>query len=112
MWLIVSNSMYSLDSLCDRSLTILLPMYMRQFAIIGERGESRLLYPSLHKKATILQVTTMLATFKNILFTGHNHLLTTGTYELSLAGTRVMIKASGHQYRWLTGGYDLDIGHF
>ena len=31
------------------------------------------------KKATIHQVTTMLATSKNVLFPGHNQLLTTGT---------------------------------
>ena len=29
------------------------------------------------KKATIHQLTTMLATSKNVLFPGHNHLLTT-----------------------------------
>ena len=33
---------------------------------------------ALRKKATIHQVTTMLATSKNVLFPGHNHLLTTG----------------------------------
>ena len=32
----------------------------------------------LRKKATIHQVTTMLATSKNVLFPGHSHLLTTG----------------------------------
>ena len=37
---------------------------------------------TLGKKATIHQVTTML------------------------------IKVSGHQHRWLAGGYDLEIGHF
>ena len=38
------------------------------------------------KKATIDQVTTMLAwaTSKNVLFPGHNHLLTTGTDDPSL----------------------------
>ena len=41
---------------------------------------------TLHKKATIHQVT--------------------------IAGTRVIIKMSGHQYWWLAGGYDLEIGHF
>ena len=25
---------------------------------------------------------------------------------------RVIIKVKGHQYRWLAGGYDLEIGHF
>ena len=40
---------------------------------------------SLHgKKATIHQVTTMLATSKNVLFPGHNHLLTTGAGDLTL----------------------------
>ena len=37
------------------------------------------------KKATIHQVTTMLATSKNVLFPGHNHLLTTGTDDLMLS---------------------------
>ena len=47
----------------------------------------------------------MLATFNNVLFPGHNHLLTT-------AGIQTIIKVSGHQYWWLAGGYDLEIGHF
>ena len=54
----------------------------------------------------------MLATSKNVLFPGHNHQLTTDTDDPSLAGTRAIIKESGHQYRWLAGGYDLGIGHF
>ena len=33
---------------------------------------------ALHKKATIHQLSTMLATCKNVLFPGHNHLLITG----------------------------------
>ena len=49
------------------------------------------------------QVTTMLATSKNVLFPGHNYLLTTSTDDPSLAGTRAMIKVSCHQYRWLAG---------
>ena len=51
----------------------------------------------------------MLATSKNVLFPGHNHLLTTGTDDPSLNGTRTIIKVSGHQYRWLAGGHDLEI---
>ena len=39
---------------------------------------------TLSKKATIHQVTTMLATSKDVLFPGHNHLLTTGTDDPSL----------------------------
>ena len=54
----------------------------------------------------------MLATSKNVLFPGHNHLLSTGTDDLSLAGSWAMIKVSGHQYWWLAGGYDLEIGLF
>ena len=60
----------------------------------------------------------MLATSKNVRFPGHNHLLTTGTDNtlftliITLAFTQAMIKVSNHQYRWLAGGYDLEIGHF
>ena len=54
----------------------------------------------------------MLATSKNVLFPGHNHLLTTGTDDPLLAGAWAIIKVSGHHYRWLAGGYDLEIGHF
>ena len=46
-------------------------------------------------KATIHQVTTMLATSKNVLFPGHIHLLTTSTDGW-----------------WLACTYDLEIGHF
>ena len=66
------------------------------------------LHAPLHKKATIHQVTTMLATSKNVLFPGHNHLLTTGTDDPTL----VVAWAKGHQYQWSVGGYDLEIGHF
>ena len=37
---------------------------------------------------------------------------TTITDDPSLAGARVIIQMSGHQYRWLAGDYDLEIGHF
>ena len=50
----------------------------------------------------------MPATSKNVLFLGHSHLLTTGTDDHS----RVTIKVNGHQYWWLAGGYDLEIGNF
>ena len=51
------------------------------------------------KQATIHQVTIMLATSKNVLFPGHNHLLTTGINNLTL---------------WLSPKrqWDLEIGHF
>ena len=67
---------------------------------------------TVQNKATIHQVTTMLATSKNVLFPGQNHLPTTCIDDPSLAYARAIIKASGHQYRWLAGGYDLEIGHF
>ena len=54
----------------------------------------------------------MLATSENVLFPGYSHLPTTGADDPSLAGTRVIIKVSGHQHRWLAGGYNLEIGHF
>ena len=54
----------------------------------------------------------MLVTSRNVLFPVHNHLLTTGTDDPSLAGARVIISVSSHQHLWLTGGYDLEIGHF
>ena len=43
------------------------------------------------KKVSIHQVTTMLATSKNILFAGHNHVLPTGANELALAVARAII---------------------
>ena len=57
----------------------------------------------LRAKATIHHVTTMLATSTNVLFPGHNHLLTTGTDDPSFAGAQAIIKMSGHQHRWLAG---------
>ena len=57
----------------------------------------------------------MLATSKNVLFPGYNHLLTTDTDDPTLiiaqAPARVIVKVKGHQHRWLAGGYDLEIGH-
>ena len=51
----------------------------------------------------------MLATSKNVVFPGHNHLLTIGTND---PDTLIMIiKVKGHQYQRLAGGYDLEIGH-
>ena len=47
----------------------------------------------------------MLATSTNVPFPGHNRLLTT-------TGAQAIMKLSSHQYRYLAGGYDLEIGHF
>ena len=52
----------------------------------------------------------MPSTSKNVLFPGHDHLVTTLIIARALA--RVMIKVKGHQHPWLAGGYDLEIGHF
>ena len=54
----------------------------------------------------------MLTTFKDALFPGHNHLLTTGTDDPLLVCTQAITKVSGHQYRWLAGGYYIEIGLF
>ena len=56
----------------------------------------------------------MLATSKNVLCPGHNHLLTTGTVDPSLAGAQTITKSVGSSVPvpWLAGGSDLEIGHF
>ena len=69
-------------------------------------------YCTLGKKATIHQLTTMLATSKNVLFPGHNHLLTTSTDDPTLSLSPEHQRVKGYQYRWLVGDYDLEIGHF
>ena len=77
-------------------------------------SQSPLAEVRLHKQATIHQVTTMLATSKNVLFPGHKYLLTTGAnhWTLYLNGAWAIIKGLGHQYWLIAGGYDLEIGHF
>ena len=64
------------------------------------------------QKATMHQASIMLATPKNVIFPGHNHLLTTSADDPSLTSARAIIKASGYQHQWIAVGYDLDIGHF
>ena len=68
------------------------------------------------QKVAIHQVTTMLATSTNVLFPGHNYLLTTGADDPTLIITQppamIIIKVKGHQYQWLAGAYDLGKGHF
>ena len=58
----------------------------------------------------------MLASSKNVLFPGHNHLLSTGTNDpsliITLAGNLAIINVLGHQHWWLAGGYDWEIVHF
>ena len=66
---------------------------------------------NLGKKAAIHQVTTVLATSKNVLFPGHYHLLNTGTDYLTLDYCSSTFEKC-HQCGWLAGGYDLEIGHF
>ena len=74
-------------------------------------GKDSFQAPALCKKnpGTIHQVTTMLATFKNVLFPGHNHLLTTDTDSRSLAGAQAIIKVKGYH---LAGGHDQETEHF
>ena len=51
----------------------------------------------------------MLATSKNVLFLGHNHLLTTGTDDPTLIIARAPAsEVKGHQFQWLAGGYMVD----
>ena len=50
---------------------------------------------TLRKKVTINQVITMLATSKNVLFPGHNHLLTTGADDPSVTWWIVAFGGSG-----------------
>ena len=85
-------------------------MHLSDCPVLAPPGKMLLI--TLCKKATIHQVTSMLATSKNVLFPGHNHLLTTGADNPSLAGAQVIIKVLGHQHWWLASGYDLEIGHF
>ena len=73
---------------------------------------TRFLFTSNCLTGTIHHVTTILSTSKNCVVSGHNHLLTIGTDDSSLPGAEVIINVSGHQYPWLAGGYDLEIGHF
>ena len=56
---------------------------------------------SRHKKATIHQVTTKLATSKNVLFPGHNQHANHGADNPTLLSPK-------HQCWWLAGGYDLE----
>ena len=54
----------------------------------------------------------MLATSKNVLFPGYNHVLTTSTDGPTLWLSLEHQQVKGHQYWWLAGSYDLEIGHF
>ena len=59
------------------------------------------MFISLAKKS----LCTMLATSKNVLFPGHNHLLTTGDDDAG--GARAIIKVKCHQDWWLAGGKNM-----
>ena len=64
------------------------------------------LWDTLFKKATIHQVTTMLAPSKNVLFPGQPP----ANHRYWWLFTRWC--SGDSQYWWLAGGYDLEIGHF
>ena len=55
------------------------------------------------------KVTAMLATSKNVLLAGHNHLLTTITDDPSLVFLLRNNQSVSHQHWWLAGSYDLKI---
>ena len=76
--------------------------------VLGHLGKT-----NTAQKTTFHQVSTMLATSKNVLFPGHNHQLTTGadlTLIIARAPVRVIIKVSGSSA--LVDGYDMEIEHF
>ena len=50
----------------------------------SDREQRKCKFAHCTKKATIHQVTTMIATSKNVLFPGHNYLLITVTDDLIL----------------------------
>ena len=54
-------------------------MQFNKMAHLAYCSLSEVINWGLSKRATIHQVTTMLATSKNVPFPGHNHLLTTST---------------------------------
>ena len=63
---------------------------------------------ALGKRGTIHQVTTMLATSKNVLFPGHNHdLLTTCTDDPSLAGAQAIISVGSSVPVVMTWKYNI-----
>ena len=64
------------------------------------------------QKATIHQVATMLATSKNVLLPGHKHLLTPVLMTRHFDYRPNASEMKGHQYLWLAGGYDPEIGLF
>ena len=70
---------------------------------------------ALHKKTTIHQVATMLATSKKLVEMSCFQVITTclppvlmTQHWLSPEHQRV----KGHQHQWIAGGYDLEIWHF
>ena len=54
----------------------------------------------------------MLATIKNVLFLGHNHLLNTGTDDFSLADNSDDNQSVGSSVPVVSRHYDLEIRHF
>ena len=67
-------------------------------------------------KKTIHQATTILATSKNYLFPGHNPLANQwywwpNTLIITWEPVRATVRVKSHKYRWLAGGYNLEIGH-
>ena len=79
-WIVSSgNTSLSVDML----VTYLEQMNRDDIVDVIHRGQGQCTF-TLRKKATIQQVTIMLAMSRNALFPGHNHLLTTGGYDLEI----------------------------
>ena len=68
----------------DHILYFLLEMLELSIGLFCMAAFHKITIGSTMQKPTIHQVTTMLATSKNVLFPGHSHLLTTGADDLTL----------------------------
>ena len=84
-WSNVQKTKYSICfcilEFSDKSLTAEIPTCP---SLIRHRTDTQSQSTSLHKKATIYQITTTIATSRNVLIPGHNHLLTPGTDDRTL----------------------------
>ena len=76
----------------------------------------QLIYTYIAQKATIHQVTTMLATSENVLFPGHNH---HANHQYWWPNTLIIAQAPASEGSSVSvvsmdlhDGYELEIGHF
>ena len=107
VWFVCHNNLLvGLSKMATNSFNLTL-FSLRMWWVEVSSGNVMWLIVISAQKATSYQVTTMLATSKNILFPGHNHALATGADDPSFTGAQVI--STG---QWLAGGYDLEIGNF